>query len=237
VGRIPGDLRAGLREMAMAVVQRDAAQLVAAFEALGMLLPGANLALLEQAQSRLFALFGGKNMSELHEVDRQQMRQFTDDFRELIYDLPFQIPNNLLLLGRTVAILSGMCSGLDPAFDLWRELEPFAQKLVAQEAIPAVGQILGEARKLAAALLAIPPKAERALDRIERDGLAVRTPELSRQLARLERGLNRLIAALLMAALLWAGSQFAIAGRATESRLLLGGAALALLAIVWPHRQ
>ena len=43
-------------------------------------------------------------------------------------DLPFQLPENLLLLGRTVAILSGMCTGLDPEFNLWTSIAPYAEQ-------------------------------------------------------------------------------------------------------------
>ena len=50
--------------------------------------------------------------------------------RGLMYNLPFQVPENLLLLGRTLAILSGMCTGLNPNFNLWKQVGPYAAKLV-----------------------------------------------------------------------------------------------------------
>ncbi len=39
-----------------------------------------------------------------------------------MYTMPFQFPQNLLMLGRTVAIFSGMCTGLNPDFNLWAQL-------------------------------------------------------------------------------------------------------------------
>ena len=63
----------------MAVVAQDASRLVRSYQTIGLLLPGADLALLEQAEARLFALFGGKSIAELRQVDPEQMLQFADD--------------------------------------------------------------------------------------------------------------------------------------------------------------
>ena len=236
-GQVSPALRANLRELAIALVARDTRRLVQASQDMGMLLPGADLALLEQAESRLFALFGGKSMTELHKVDRQQVQQLFDEFGELMYAMPFQIPNNLLFLGRCMAILSGICSGLDPAFDMWKELEPFAQKLVTAEALPVGRQLLGEVGKIASALVALPAKVDRVLDQADRGGLSARTPDLSRQVQRLEQSLNRLWGAVVFAALLLGGVQLEMGGRREFALILLVGAGFALLWLIWPRRR
>ena len=237
VGRIPLSLRTGIREMAMAAVTQDAAKLVQSYQTMGLLLPGADLALLEKAEARLFALFGDKSMSEMREIDREQLHEFAYDYQELLYDLPFQVPSNLLLLGRTMGILSGMCSGLDPTFDLWQALEPFAQKLVAAEAGPAAKALLSEVGKIASALVAIPVKANRILETMERDGLAVRAPDISRQMGRLERSLSRVLGAIVFAALLLGGIQLELGGRRMFAVILLVGAGLTLAWLILPHRR
>jgi predicted unusual protein kinase regulating ubiquinone biosynthesis (AarF/ABC1/UbiB family) len=237
VGRISPVVRDGLREAAIAMVTQDAARLVRSFQALDLLLPGADLALIEQAQARFFALFGGKNMAELRQISHQQIEQFADDFRELLYDMPFQVPTNLLLLGRTLGILSGMCSGLDPTFDLWGDLEPFVQKLVAAEAGSGAQQLVSEVGKIASALVALPVKASRILDRIERDGLGVRAPDLARQLARMEQDLHQLAAGVIFAALLLGGVQLELGGSHVFAIALLAGAALTLIWFVLSRRH
>jgi predicted unusual protein kinase regulating ubiquinone biosynthesis (AarF/ABC1/UbiB family) len=237
VGRITPKMRSGLRELAIALATRDAARLVQSYQTIGLLLPGADVALLEQAEARLFEIFGGKTVGELHEIDRAQMKQFAADFGELMYDMPFQIPNNLLMLGRTVSILMGICSGLDPAFDVWRAMEPFAKKLVAGEAASGGRQILSELGKVVTALAALPVKADRVLDRIERDGLAVRALDISRHMGRLERGINRLLGGIVFAALLLGGVQLELGGRSAFAAVLLGGAGLTLIWLLWPRRR
>ncbi|MCS6908139.1 MAG: AarF/UbiB family protein, partial [Anaerolineales bacterium] len=134
VGVVPDNLRHGLRELLIAVGTRDAARVVRAYQTLNVLLPGADLALIEQAEAQLFERFWGMNMRELTQVSHAEVMRFALQFRQLLYDMPFQIPHNLLLLGRTVAILSGMCTGLDPNFNVWFQLQPYAEKLIADEA-------------------------------------------------------------------------------------------------------
>jgi len=134
VGNVPDSLRLGLQELIIGVGTRNASQVVKSFQTLGVLLPGADLKLLEAAEAKLFDRFWGMSMSELRNINHVEMRQFAMQFRELLYEMPFQLPHNLLLLGRTAAILSGMCTGLDPHFNLWDQVAPYAQKLIANEA-------------------------------------------------------------------------------------------------------
>ena len=88
---------------------------------------------LEQMSASMFDMFWGKSMDELRQLSPEQMFAFADRFRDLMFNMPFQLPQNLLMLGRTVAILSGMCTGLDKDFNLWNQLSPYATKLVSQE--------------------------------------------------------------------------------------------------------
>ena len=98
VGRVPPNLRAGLRELVIAVGTREAARLVKSYQLLGVLLPSADLALLERAEAKVFERFWGKSMTELRQMGFEQLREFTREFRGLIYTMPFQIPEDLILL-------------------------------------------------------------------------------------------------------------------------------------------
>ncbi len=124
VSRVPENLREGLREAVIAVGTQDGARLVKSFKTLDVLLPTADLQLIEMASMQVFDRFGGMSMGDLREIDHAEMMSFGLQFRELILNLPFQLPENLLLLGRSVAILSGMCTGLDPEFNVWSSITP-----------------------------------------------------------------------------------------------------------------
>ncbi len=207
VGRVPENLRAGLREALVAIGLQDGARLVAAFKTLDVLLPSADLKLIEMASMQLFERFGGMSMGDLRGIDHDEMMSFGLQFRELMLDLPFQLPENLLLLGRTIAILSGMCTGLDPEFNLWTALAPYASKLVSEEEGGGwVQTLLTEGGKLLQTLVALPARADRVLTLVERGELNVQTPLLDLRVRRVERAVNRVGTTIVFAALLLGGA-------------------------------
>ncbi len=112
--------------------------------------------MLEQAEAQLFDRFWGMSMSELRHINHAEMHQFAMQFRELMYEMPFQVPHNLLLLVRTVFILSGMCTGLNPDFNLWEQLSPYAQQMVADEGLSNWEGWLDEIGELVKELIALP---------------------------------------------------------------------------------
>jgi predicted unusual protein kinase regulating ubiquinone biosynthesis (AarF/ABC1/UbiB family) len=236
VGRVTPNLRAGLREATIAIGMRDPARLVGAWQRLGLLLPGADLALLERAEARILERFWGKSMAELRQIGVQEMRELLHEFRGLLYQLPFQVPQDLILLGRTLGILSGMCTGLDPRFNAWECIAPFAQELLAEERSHWKSW-LGELGGAARALSTLPRRTEVVLERLDRGDLAVRVPELTEQVARLETTLRRLVAGLLFTGLLIGGLQLDQAGRPGYARGLFAGALLALLTCALTGRR
>ncbi|HEY3312102.1 MAG TPA: AarF/UbiB family protein [Anaerolineales bacterium] len=228
VGRMPESLRAGLREAVIAIGTRDAARLVQSYKTLGVLLPSADLKLIEMASSQIFDRFWGKNMSELKQIDHTEMMKFGMQFRELMFNMPFQLPQNLLMLGRTLAILSGMCTGLNPEFNLWESIGPYATKLVADEGISNWKTWLDEAGKILQVLIGLPGRTDRVLTILERGDLSVQTPMLNRQLMYLESSLNRLVGGILFAALMFSGAS--LYGQDPQlGKILMGVSALPLL--------
>ena len=205
VGTIPEELRDGLREVLIGIGTRNPARVVQAYQTLGVILPGTDLKLLEQAEAQLFERFWGMSMSELRKVRHGEMRQFGMQFRELMYEMPFQLPHNLLLLGRTLGILSGMCTGLDPNFNVWSQMAPYAQKLVAEEGISNWETWLDELGNLFKELIALPSQTGRVLSSLERGELSVNTPQVSRQIYHLESAVNRLTGGIVFAAFLFGG--------------------------------
>jgi predicted unusual protein kinase regulating ubiquinone biosynthesis (AarF/ABC1/UbiB family) len=230
VGRVPENLRAGLREIAVGLGTRDAARMVRSFQTLDMLLPDADLKELERMGAQIFDLFWGKSMTDLRQIRHEDMLRFADRFRDVMYNMPFQLPHNLLLLGRMVAILSGMCTGLDPDFNLWNQLAPYAGKLMEEEGGSNWRVVLDTLGEIVKTLAALPSQAGRVLDTVERGELSVRSPQLARRISRLEHAINRLTGGLVFAALLLGGVLLVDTGR-----IPLGGALLvaSLATLLW----
>ena len=236
VGRVPQNLRVGLREAVIGVGTKDSARLVKAYQLLGVLLPGADLELLERAEAKAFERFWGKSMTELREMAPAQMHEFAAEFRELLFSMPFQAPEDLILLGRTVAILSGMCTGLDPQFNVWAGLAPFAQQLIAEEATTGLDYWLKELEALALALLSLPKRAEAVLGRMERGELEVRMPDLAERLDQIELAGRRMMGGVIFAALLIGGVQLYLAGQMAFAAALFAGALAALGWVILTRR-
>jgi predicted unusual protein kinase regulating ubiquinone biosynthesis (AarF/ABC1/UbiB family) len=208
VGRLAPDARSGLRNLAIALGTRDVDRLMRGYRELGVLLPGADLDRVRQAEAAVFERLWGKSVRELMQLDPREMHRFAAEFRDLLYDMPFQMPSDLIFFGRCIAILSGMCTGLDPDFNLFSELAPYARTMLTAEGgglnvDSALTWVIEQVRVLAG----LPGRLDGLLSRVERGELTVvarAAPELQRQLERMTTAINRLVVAVLLAALIMA---------------------------------
>jgi predicted unusual protein kinase regulating ubiquinone biosynthesis (AarF/ABC1/UbiB family) len=209
VGQLRSGARKGMRDLAIAIATKDTLRMVDAYQTLGMLLPEANLDRVREAEAAVFDRFWGKSMRELTRLEIREMHEFAREYRDLLYELPFQVPSDLIFLGRCVAILSGMCTGLDPDFNLFEELMPFAEKMLTEEEEDTLGVILEWLEEQARLLASLPQRIDRILETMERGELVVTTkptPDLDLRLDKLTRGVNRLAAAVVFTALLVTGT-------------------------------
>lgn len=131
-GELTDDIRQGVADTMIAIVQRDARKLVAGYEKLGFLLPGADKKRIVEATQMAFDEVWGMSMTEIGDVDFDRVLEIGSQFTDLIFDMPFRVPQDFIYLGRTFGILSGMATQLDPEFNPWHELQPYAQRLATQ---------------------------------------------------------------------------------------------------------
>lgn len=232
VGRITPRLFTGLREMLIGIGLHDASRVVKAYQMLDVLLPGTNLELLERASARVFESFWGKSTQEMMNMRWEEADQFVHEFGSLLYEMPFQVPENLILLGRCVGILSGMCTGLNPQFNGWTGLAPYARHLVEAEDGSNWQKWLGEIGNWVRVLVSLPGRTETLLDRIEQGRLEVRLPELNIHVVRLEKAVNRLVGAILLAAFLLSAVQMFASGQVPLAIILGAAASITLLWIL-----
>lgn len=206
MGEVPPTLRGGLRKLLIAAASRDGKGLVDAIRDVGVLLPSADTRELERAMTHLFGRFGGMGFAELREVDPREFRDFAIEFGDVVRALPFQLPENFLLIIRAMSLTSGVCSALVPSFNLWDSVEPYAARLVSDER-GNVAQDLGrEALEIARLAWRLPRRADALITRLEDGDVAIESPRLERRVARLERTGRRLVSAVLFGALLIAGA-------------------------------
>ncbi|WP_405216672.1 ABC1 kinase family protein [Agrococcus sp. Ld7] len=205
MGEVPSATRAGLRRILIAAAARDGKGMVDGMRDLGTLLPSADASGLERAMSQAFDRFGGMGFAELREVDEREFRAFAAEFGDVIRTLPFQLPEDFLLIIRAMSLTSGVCSSLDPAFNIWNSVEPYAAQLLRQE----TGNVAQDAAQRAIAsirlMVRLPARLDEVVTRLEDGRLSVSVPNVERTLARLERVARRVVSAILFAGLLVGG--------------------------------
>lgn len=232
VGKVSQHIMDGLRDMLVAVGTKDTKRMVKAFQDLGFLLPSADLELLERAEARVFERFWGKTMSELQQFSTQEMREIALEFRELIFSMPFQIPHNMIFLARAVGILSGICTGLDPDFNVWQHLAPYAQKLVSRQPMDNLKTIVNELIRWVQLLYGMPVKLDALIEKINLGKLSVQAPDISHQIVRLDRNIQNLMVGLIFAALLIGGVLLLISGWNFLGQVLLYLSAVCVVIII-----
>ncbi len=229
-GEITPKVLQGLRDALVAVATRDSNRVVRAYQELGVLLPEANIELLQRATAEVFEQFWGKSTVEIIQQGRMQMMEVAQEFKDLLYEMPFQLPENMILLGRCLSILNGICLGLDPEFNIWNHLVPYAQKLIESEEGGRWSFLLRELTDTLQAMVSLPRRADNLMARMESGLFEIRAPELSAQIAHLDRAIRRLVWAILFAAFLFGSIYLYRSGDLLPSALL--GAA-AFFTFVW----
>lgn len=205
MGDVPPNLRRGLRRVLIAAASRDGKGLVDGIRDVGVLLPSADTVQLERAMTQLFSRFGGMGFAELQAVDPREFRAFAVEFGDVVRALPFQLPENFLLIVRAMSLTSGMCSALDPAFNIWDAVEPYAQRLIREESGNTVQALAREATSVAALTARLPRRLDALIDRVEEGGVSAQVPRVERRLRDLERMGRRVVSAVLFTGLLIGG--------------------------------
>jgi predicted unusual protein kinase regulating ubiquinone biosynthesis (AarF/ABC1/UbiB family) len=239
MGEVPPNLRRGLRRVLIAAASRDGKGLVDGIRDIGVLLPSADTVQLERAMTQLFSRFGGMGFAELQEVDPREFRAFAVEFGDVVRALPFQLPENFLLIVRAMSLTSGMCSALDPAFNIWDAVEPYAQRLIREESGNTVQAFAREAASVAGVAARLPQRLDALISRVEEGGVSAQVPRVERRLRDIERMVRRVVSAVLFTGLLLGGillqAEQAVFGTVLMA-LSLGPLAHALLAGVVARR-
>ncbi len=208
VAEIPPRLRAALRKFLIGLGSRDAAQVIQSLRDAGSLLPGADLAQLEEALDAVFDRFWGVDMGRLNKMLWNDAAAIWREFGQLLQETPIQVQVDLMFTGRALELLSGIATELDADFNPWSEAIPFAQLLASEATSDVKAQAFEGVRQLRL-LAKLPSELSRVLGLAQRGRLTTRTsmaPDLRRQMVRLERQTSRLGNSVLAAGLLVAGA-------------------------------
>lgn len=197
MGEVPASLGKALRTTVIAAASRDGAGMVNGMREIGVLMPSADTVELERALSKVFDRFGGISFVELQTIDPREFTAFVNEFSDIVRALPFQFPENFLLVIRAISLTSGVCSSVNPEFNIWNAIEPYSAKLIRAEGGNVLQAALKNGLNTLSLIALLPQRIDSLISRAELGQLTIRNPELERKTSTLERSVRRVISAVL----------------------------------------
>ncbi len=237
VGHLPPQTRETVRDGVIGLAINDAERIVEALDKLNMILPGADKRPVVRAMEIMLRYSYNRTVRELNNMD---VEAIFDETQDMIYDLPFQIPQDLLYLGRAISMVGGLATELDPDINLFESLRPFARQMVQQEENGDwLARIQKEVRELSQIMLSLPRQMDNYYRSANRGELLMQSDfgRLERGVRRVERSTDRLAGGIVATGLFIGGVQLRIRGFEKESRRAWWGATAALLWTLRPRND
>ncbi len=97
------------------------------------------------------------------------------EYREVIFEAPFQFQADLLFVMRAMGILAGMATHLDPDFDVWSRTIPYAERYAKEKLKTNRSEWRQEIEQIGQMLFKIPSRVDRVLSHIERGDMMVQS--------------------------------------------------------------
>ncbi len=238
VGELPPQTMEVVRGGVVGLATSDAERIVETLEKLNMILPGADRRPIVQAVQIMLRHSFNRSMREMSNLDVEAIFEET---RDIVYDLPFQIPQDLLYFGRALSMVAGLATEICPDINLFHELRPFANHLMSQERSNGnwPEQVRKELQELGQILIALPRQMDSYYKAANRGELSTRSDfsRLERGIRRVERSTDRLAGGLMATGLFLGGVQLRTRGFQRESDRAWIAAAAAILWALWPRGE
>jgi predicted unusual protein kinase regulating ubiquinone biosynthesis (AarF/ABC1/UbiB family) len=175
------------------------------------------------------------------ELTNMDVERIFDETEHLVRDLPFQIPQDLIYLGRAISLVSGLVTGLHPDINLFEETRPFADEMIARERREGnwLQGVRSELTSLGQVAATLPRQMDAYYKAANRGELQMRVDlsRLERSMRRVERATSRLAGGILATGLFVGGVLLRINELVPEAQWAWGAAALLALWTIWPRGE
>ncbi len=234
VGELSPQMREGIPEFLEAVIRRDTDAIIKALRKMGFLARNAEVDVSEKVIEFFHQRFQEEvklesfNLKDI-KLDPQKGIESLIDLRKMNIGLKelsgsVHVPRDFVLLERTILLLTGVCTELDPELNPMEVIRPYMQEFVLGSRDWA--QIALEAAKdMGLKALTIPDDLRRYLTRANRGEAEVRVKGLAQAAATVSRGLRQVVYAALGLGVGYASLQLYLAGHLRQAQYCLYGAA------------
>ncbi|MFB6133299.1 MAG: ABC1 kinase family protein [Halanaeroarchaeum sp.] len=223
-GRVDSFIQEKIIDFYLAVANRDIDEILDILVDMGTLSPDADRATMAEVLDLAIQDARGED------IETWRVQQIIGKVEDTIYEFPLRLPSNLALVMRVATVVEGVCLTLDSDFDFIAVASDFlTERGYREESIRAAVESAGEdVRAAARASVAIPPKLDRSLDRLDRDNLFVRAgiEDNDGLLARLAKRVVYGIvtgAGIVSATVLYVAGNVLLAGAATIGTIAVAG--------------
>jgi predicted unusual protein kinase regulating ubiquinone biosynthesis (AarF/ABC1/UbiB family) len=235
VAEISPNMRQGMIEFVQGGLAADTDKIVHAMKTMGFVSKKADPEIFDRIVAYMHDRFKEEiqldsfNLRDL-KVDPQKGLENLADLRRLNISLrditdSFIVPKEWIMLERTILLLMGLCTELDPELNPMSVIRPYLERFVFSEGTDLSSFLLSTAQSATTGLLTLPSDLRRFMRDVQRGGLHTRNPDLDRHVRVLYLAGQQLV---------WTGltlgcGAFALAmhdrGYHDAAKWLLGGAA------------
>jgi predicted unusual protein kinase regulating ubiquinone biosynthesis (AarF/ABC1/UbiB family) len=126
---ISEDTKKNLVKAVLAGVREDISGIIDAYYALGIINKEVSRQLLESMAGKLYKVLSQKDISskKIQEIITEIMKSF--------YAFPFELPQNLVYIFKTAALLEGIGTAYNPSYNLVKDIIPVAKRYIKQTEI------------------------------------------------------------------------------------------------------
>ncbi len=211
--RVPDNMRKGMITFLQGAMTRDSARIVAGMKEMGFISRRANPEVFDRVveyfhdKLRSQMRMDGFSLKDIRFEPEAKLASLLDlrDLNVSVADLrdAFHVPKDWILLERTLLLLLGVCTTLDPEMNPAGAIQPYVEKFLLGEKKEWSDAVLDAAREASLSALALPAELGRFLTQAGRGDLEVRL-----------RGLDESVRAVYAVGqqLVWGGLGTAAAG-------------------------
>jgi predicted unusual protein kinase regulating ubiquinone biosynthesis (AarF/ABC1/UbiB family) len=169
-GRVDSLIQDKIVDFYVGVANQDIDAILDALVEMGTLSPEADRAVMADVMELAIQDARGED------IETYRVQQIVGKVEDTIYEFPLRLPPNLALVLRVATVVEGVCVTLDPEFDFITVATDYlTEQGYREESIRQFVEGTAEDFQQAAqSAVRVPPKLERALDRVEREDLHVR---------------------------------------------------------------
>lgn len=199
-GRIDPFLKTHLTDILMAILKRDAEEVISLLIYSGDITDSVNIRALRRDISEFIEKYYDLSLQEF------QVGQLLIDFTEIIAEYRIKFHPDLLLLAKAFMTIESLGRQLDPDFDMTTHLRPLMAKEIRGRLSPksALKEMYGNLNSYVNLLRSLPKDIKEILNRINRDKFKIDLEHrgLDRYIKELDKSINRLSSSMIIAALI-----------------------------------